>query len=292
MSLIRSLGKSVATPLLRPFRLPATWAFQRGYLPAGARTLLPWRWALEPFPIYGLDSVSCRWTPTEFDAIGQRIFWEGLRDWEKETVPVMLAEMRKARTFFDIGANCGIYSVLGGLLNPQLRVVAFEPVPKVFAALSHNIRQNGLESRVLACHLALGEANGQVPFHEADDATMSSMALTGYQAQGGRVISVECRTLDAVTAEHRLEPDFIKIDVEGFEYAVLGGARHVLEHYRPRIVLEANPGDPVERTGAILASHGYRFENLTDRGPVARPELVAVDEFRNWLCVPPGPPSQ
>lgn len=286
MSLIRQAGKSLAKPLLRPLRLPVTWAAQRGYLPPVLRTVMPWDWALEPFPLYGPDSVTCCWTPTEFDAIGQLIFWQGIRGWEKETAPVIFAELRKARTFLDIGANCGIYSVLGSLMNPSLRTVSFEPVPKIYAALINNIRVNGLSARVRALNLALGESSGQVPFHEAEDATMSSMTVEGYQAQHGRIISVECRTLDSVVDEHKLEPDFMKVDVEGFEYAVLGGAHQLLTRFRPRIVLEANPGDQVDRVSAILASHGYRFENLTDRGPLERPALVAVNEFRNWLCVP------
>jgi FkbM family methyltransferase len=283
-----NLGRGLFATVFRPARLPVTWAIQHGYVPSGVRYYLPWRWAIEPFPIYGPDSLTVRWTPIESDEVGKHLFWHGLRDWEQETVPVVVEELRRAELFLDIGANSGIYTVLGGLLNPRLRTVAFEPVQQTFAALRNNVRNNGLVSRVTALNLALGETLGEVPFHVAEDSTMSSMATEGYQGQRGQVISVECRTLDSVVDELGLKPDFMKIDVEGFEHAVLEGAHRTLQRFRPRIVLEANPGDDVERTWAILSEHGYRFENLTSQGPVVRPELAPVAEFRNWRCVPEG----
>src|SRR5580698_771785 len=74
--------------LLHPLRGPITWACQRGYLPSGVRRYLPWRWALEPFTVYG-SGWQCRWFPTEFDSVGHRLFWSGLRKWEKETSPII-----------------------------------------------------------------------------------------------------------------------------------------------------------------------------------------------------------
>ena len=73
---------------------------------------------------------------------------------------------------------------------------------------------------------------------------MGSLAVNGYHGQRGKVIQVKCRTLDSIVEEFNLEPDFIKIDVEGFEHIVLSGASQTLSKFRPRIVLEANPGDP------------------------------------------------
>ncbi len=277
--------KSIVRTFLHPFRGFVTWACQRGLLPFAARKVLPHRWAHEPFTIYGPD-WKCNWRPTDFDAIGHMIFWSGLRVWERETVPVILDQLRKSSCFLDIGANCGIFSVFGCTVNPTLRVIAIEPVPKTFAALTGNIQANHFESRITAVNSALGESNGIVSFHEADDATMSSMATEGYYGQSGRVIQVNCRTLDSLVEELGVAPDFMKIDVEGFAHLVLGGAGQVLKKYRPRIVLEANPIDPYHLVSKILAEHGYQFQLLTSSGLQTKPSIIADPEFPNWLCTP------
>jgi len=277
--------KSIVRFVLSPLRGPATWACQRGLLPSQINRILPWRWALKPFSIYG-KGWKCRWFPTDFDAIGQRVFWSGLRDWGKETTPVILDQIRKARCFLDIGANCGIYTVLGAIVNPNVRIFSLEPVPRIFAALKNNVTGNNLNEQVTALNVAVGESNGTVPFHQAEDATQGSLAVGGYRGLPGSLIQVECRTLDSIVEEFNLKPDFIKIDVEGFEGAVLAGATRVLSTLRPRIVLEANPGDSFERINEILKRYAYIPSILTDRGPEPRTQIIPDEAYRNWLCLP------
>jgi len=263
-------------------RGPITWACQRGFLTPGVRNFLPWRWALEPFTIYGAG-WRCRWFPTEFDSVGHRLFWSGLRLWEKETSPVILDHIRRSRCVIDIGANCGIYTVMGCTVNPAVRVVAVEPVPKVCAALARNVKQNGLDSRVTVLNVALGESNGVVSFCEADDSTMGSFAGDG---EPGKLIQVNCRTLDSVVEELKIEPDFLKIDVEGFEHIVLSGAHQTLRTFRPRMVLEAWEAGSAAAVTRILSGHAYTFHNITDTGLEKRAEIVPVERSPNWLCIP------
>src|SRR4029077_9282200 len=284
---MRAVLKAIGLPLvLHPFRGSITWACQHGLLPTHVRRFFPWRWALEPFTIYGAG-WKCRWVPTEFDAIGHRVFWSGLREWEKETSPVILANIQRSRCFIDVGANCGIYTVLGCTINPNLRVVAVEPVPKLCAALAHNVRQNKFDSRVTILNVALCDSNGTAPFHEAEDSTMGSLAADGYRGQRGKVIQVKCRTLDSIVEELNIEPDFMKIDVEGFGHLVLRGASRVLSKFHPRIVLEAYPGDPgITMIEMTLSQHGYGFQNITDIGVERRREIIPVEAYPNWLCLP------
>lgn len=275
--------KTAVRRILHPFRRPVTWACQHGVLSSRVRGYLPWRWSLEPFTVYG-SGWRCVWQATEFDAIGHQVFWAGLRGWEKESAPVILENIRRARCFIDIGANCGLYTVLGCTVSSNVKVVAVEPVPKTCAALRRNVEANRFGGRVTIVNAALGESNGTVAFHEAEDATMSSLATSGYQGQRGTVIEVACLTLDSLVAELGVEPDFLKIDVEGFEHVVLSGASKVLSRFRPRMVLEANPGDRSDRVTEILTDYGYGFEILTERGPESRPAIVPEHRYRNWLC--------
>lgn len=279
--------KQTLIPLFRWLRGPVTWACQHGYLSPKIKNVLPWRWATEPFTIY-VSGYHCRWLPTIFDDIARVIFWSGIHSWEKETSPIILEHVRRSRCFIDVGANCGIYTILAAITNPSLHVVAIEPVPKVCAALVGNIEQNQLGTRVTVLNVAAGNANGIVDFHEADNPTMASLDVRGYNGQAGRVIKAECRTLDSIVAELNIMPDFVKIDVEGFSDVVLDGATELLEKFHPRIVLEANLGDNGARMTEILRAHGYTYHLITDNGPKLRSAIVGVDRYRNWLCLPPS----
>jgi len=270
--------------LMHPCRGIVTWASQRGFMSYSIAKHVPWSWVLEPFTIYG-RGWKCRWFPTESDALGHRLFFTGLRVWEKETSPVMLEEMRRARCAVDVGANCGIYTVLGCTVNPEVRVVAIEPVPKACAALENNVRQNGYDSRVTVLNIALGDFDGMVSFHEAEDSTVSSLAVHR-KGRRGKIIEIRCRTLDSVVEELKIEPDFLKIDVEGFEHLVLGGASQVLTKFRPCIILEVIHGEPAAAITGALSRYGYRFQNITDRGLETRSEIVPVKDCPNWRCSP------
>jgi hypothetical protein len=132
---------------------------------------------------------------------------------------------------------------------------------------------------VTILNAAIGASNGTVSFHEAEDSTMGSLAIDGYKGQRGRVIQVNCRRLDSIIEELDIKPDLVKIDVEGFEDLVLSGATKMFRLFRPRLMLEVNPGALHERLTQILSEYGYEFYNITDRGLTRCREIVPVAAF-------------
>jgi FkbM family methyltransferase len=129
--------------------------------------------------------------PAEFDDISHIIFWSGLHGYEKETIPVILDQVRQARCFIDVGANCGIYTVLGATVNPYTRIVAIEPVPKICAALTNNVSQNKLDSRVTILNIAVEEA-----IFTSRGCRRGAWRYTG-TSQAGRLIRVNA-ALDSI----------------------------------------------------------------------------------------------
>ncbi len=89
------------------------------------------------------------------------LFWHGLDGYEPETSRTLRSLFEHATTFIDVGANCGLYSILGPLWNPNLQVIAFEPVPAIFEKLKKNVRLNQLEGRVQCENLALSSRSGR-----------------------------------------------------------------------------------------------------------------------------------
>ena len=70
-----------------------------------------------------------------------------------------------------------------------------------------------------------------------------------------RAITVETITLDALIAQERLAPAFIKIDIEGAELLALRGMQHCLRHHRPKLMVEVTSDE--ELVMQLLADAGY-----------------------------------
>jgi FkbM family methyltransferase len=127
----------------------------------------------------------------------------------------------------DIGANIGLLSLERCRSNSALRSYCLEPHPETFALLATNIALNKLSDRVHACHLAASDHDGSVklavPAHGNMGWIVGSNALPG-----DYVIDVPCSTVDTFCLSHGIRPEYLKIDVEGHEAAVLAGAMRTL----------------------------------------------------------------
>lgn len=146
-------------------------------------------------------------------------------------------------TCFDVGANVGVYVLqLARWSAPAGRVIAFEPNPLAATVLEQHIQMNGLTDRVEIVQAAVGEQCGAGCFYRSEADGMSRLGAPN-PALSTKIESIDVAivSLDVFCDERKLEPDWIMIDVEGFELAVLAGARRLLGSHRPRIIVEMHP---------------------------------------------------
>jgi FkbM family methyltransferase len=164
-------------------------------------------------------------------------WWLGAHDiryGQYEQGDVQLAE---GDVIIDAGAfigDTGVY--FHHKLRGQCQVHSFELLDENLALLVHNFERNGVRPGVdvVINKLALADKTGE-EIVIADGATQGSTSIFGKSAGGSRVQTI---TLDDYVMRLGLEKvDFIKMDIEGAELQALTGARHTIQHFKPKLAI-------------------------------------------------------
>ena len=212
--------------------------------------------------------------------IASLLFWHGLDGFEPETSRTLRFLFERTATFIDVGANCGLYSVLGALWNSNLRVFAFEPVRPIFDSLKKNVLLNQLEDRVRCENMALSPESGKatlfLPEGEGLDVeTTGTLVGDSWQSRSGASrIEVQTVQFDEYEAHHPMRVDLIKIDVEDFEADVLEGMKGVVTRDQPFIVCEILPrAHGNERTRKVVEALNYQPYWITPSGYIKVPRF-------------------
>lgn len=166
--------------------------------------------------------------------------------------------VHKGDLCLDIGANLGYYTrPLSRLVGDEGRVYAIEPMAPTRKVLSHNVRHcNNVE----IIPYALGEERRTVVM--ANDSALAD----GYMGTGRNVVhlkhegkgeehTAEMRRATELFGElPRLE--FIKCDVEGYEWPIMQEMRPLLERFHPTVLIESG-GENRPRIIALFEELGY-----------------------------------
>jgi len=157
---------------------------------------------------------------------------------------------------WDVGAHVGFYSLLASILvGPAGRVVAFEPWPENIVYLKKHLYLNRLEN-VTVVEKAVSDCTGEAWFQEG------SCRSTGHLSPQGTLKVKTIRLDDFVQENPALAPDYLKIDVEGAELAVLAGAEKLLADFRPTIFLATHGREIHRRCCDFLWARGYTLSAL------------------------------
>lgn len=154
--------------------------------------------------------------------------------------------LRQSDLFVDIGANVGVYTVIASKVCGA-RTIAFEPAVETLPALRANIAVNDIAGLVDVHEVALGDTPGHADFTVGLDC-INHVALDGLVPTR----RVPVHRLDDLLRDH--DPVLIKIDVEGFERAVIAGAVETLN--KPSLLaIEIETVDA--ETHAMLTGAGF-----------------------------------
>lgn len=209
--------------------------------------------------------------------------WTGLRC-ENQEVEFILGVLEQGMTFFDVGANAGLFAISAAKKIGGKQVFAFEPCSSTCKLLKRNLLLNELSDvnvvpKALSDSAGAGvlqvNASGKDGLNTLGQATHPDSQVIGQE-------KVRVTTVDAFMKEHNLPRiDVMKADIEGAELMLFRGARELLERADAPLILYEGFGfltrgfayHPVEILW-LLESCGYSLFALNS-------ETGAISELKS-----------
>ena len=190
-------------------------------------------------------------------------------DKEPEMLDWLDINLQKGDTFFDVGANVGIYSVYAALRNPGAMIYSFEPEYSNLHLLKKNIINNNLLENIVPFSIAISDQVGLSYLHIQDFTPGAALSTESTQnitkTSNKKPIwkeGIGTSTLDQISDSFGLQPNLIKIDVDGNEMKILNGGKNTLSNPNMRsIIIEMIEGSPNNvAISNCLKSYGFKLE--------------------------------
>lgn len=202
-------------------------------------------------------------------------------DWFEDEIRFVRHWLQPGMRAVDVGANIGVYTVaMARAVGSAGRVWAFEPTPAAADYLQRSLGLNGIEN-VIVSRCAVSERAGRVEFSSGADSALNAIRGAGNGA--GNVLQVGAVTLDQEAIDRDWgNTDFIKMDVEGHELAVVKGGTAFFRSASPLVMLEVKVDDRFDPAALdLLAELGYDIYRLLPEPLMLEPfdRFDALDQY-------------
>jgi len=222
------------------------------------------------------------------------ILWYRARNYknkyDKGGISYLTSVIKEGQTIIDVGAHKAGYTYwMLKKLKKTGRIFSIEPQQVLYQyikKLKHEFNWKNVSVENIALSDKVGTATLYIPVSKQTKA--SSPEATIFEHKGHRsnclTEEVKTETLDSFCARHQIEPDFLKIDVEGNELKVLQGGIHTLKTCKPKIMMEIESRhvgqDQVLETIKFMKDMGYEghFIHGYNRIPV---ESFSFEKHQN-----------
>lgn len=232
------------------------------------------------------------WWLAESGALDHELMYNQFEQSEIRFVQRML---KPGMTVLDVGAHHGLYTLLASrCVGRRGRVLAFEPSPRERLRLMKHVRINRCKN-VQVDERAAADKAGEAEFYVVDGVRDWGNSLrppnVAEPMRGMRVTT--CRLDDAVAERGIEKVDFIKLDTEGAELAVLEGAQRLLQLTpRPLILAEVQDvrtrpwGYEARRIMQKLSGWNYRWFSVGEAGELYAASPDAEEYDGNFVALP------
>jgi FkbM family methyltransferase len=144
----------------------------------------------------------------------------------------------------EVGAHIGAISLQLSKIASKGHIYSFEPTSTSFQFLLQNIAANSI-SNITAYNVGISDRAHDLALHDLADLSGCSFVYTNAhpsEMSAAKAVPIHCVSLDEWVSKNNIPKiDFIKLDVEGMEQAVLRGANRLLLRDKPDLAIEFNP---------------------------------------------------
>lgn len=213
--------------------------------------------------------------------VDYEIFADGV--YEPYILNLIKNSLGKDSVFIDIGANIGQHSLYASFFCKE--VFSFEPIEKIYNQMNISVHFNDIFN-IRTLNYALGSQKEILPIYSSDINVGASSLVSVSKKK--KIQDIKVFKLDDIHESLCIENcDLIKIDVEGFEYNVMLGAKDFIRKFKPKIILEYSPllyreFDANISTDIFLFLKGLDY-NVYDIGSGEKLELV--EDFKRLLSI-------
>jgi FkbM family methyltransferase len=216
---------------------------------------------------------------------------------EKWMIDILLKKygFQNSFIYFDVGANVGKFAKEVLNAYPQAQGYLFEPNPSSYQKLQSNHELSSAKKFNYGC----GERNEVLKFYDRSDidgsshASLYSEVISSIHKKSLVEIQVEIIALDSFCKNMQISNiDFLKIDTEGHELAVLKGAGDLISNNLIKIIqFEFNEMNVISRTfmrdfTSLLSN--YQLHRLLSDGMMKLNNCILDTEifgFQNIVAV-------
>lgn len=240
-------------------------------------------WQLE------FDGVSATFATDDFYS---NIWFYGSQDigdvYEPAITRLIIGFAKEAKSFVDIGANLGYFSVVAGKANPKLDILSVEMDASLAPILKRNLDLNGIEARIVTG--AVGDGGEPIPYTPHPYSFMFKVSHEDCTPPDVHLEAVN-RTIDSILGG--ATPDFVKMDVDGAEMIALTYAKTMLANPDLTMLLEVHPtvlpafGSSAKEVGDYLTGLGLSLYTIGDFRSASSVSLQRVDSLEH-LSTPSG----
>jgi FkbM family methyltransferase len=202
--------------------------------------------------------------------------------YEPEILNLIKKHSNKKNVFLDIGANIGQHSLFSSFFFKE--VISFEPINKLYLQIKKSIKQNNIKN--IKVHKFGLSNNNETKNIKINFSNIGSSSILDTEEKFDLEEKIKLKKLDLILKNKKI--DFIKMDIEGYEYFAFLGMENLIGKYKPKIIFEFSPFlyDKIDKNMSkkiltFLKSFKYNLLDLDSNEEIKNIPLFLIEMNKN-----------